>query len=82
MNFKWLLWLISMNVSCYYWRPLEVYTPNSNPEILFSDPAEGEPMQLRVSQINSAFVVVQDLDMIRKCVYHIFLLELLAQISL
>jgi hypothetical protein len=63
MNFKWLLWLISMNVSCYYWRPLEVYTPNSNPEILFSDPAEGEPMQLRVSQMNSAFVVVQDLDM-------------------
>ena len=63
MKSKWLLWLVSANVGCYYWRPLQVYTPNSTPEILFSDPAEGDPMQLRVSQTSSAFVVVQDLDL-------------------
>jgi hypothetical protein len=47
---------------CYYWRPLEVYTPNSPPEILYSDPAKGAAMQIRISQRNPAFVVAQDLD--------------------
>ena len=47
---------------CYYWQPLEIYTPNSPPEILYSDPAKGAPMQIRVSQNNPAFVVAQDPD--------------------
>ena len=32
---------IYVQSGCYYWRPLEVYTPNSPPEILYSDPAQG-----------------------------------------
>ena len=47
---------------CYYWRPLEVYTPNSPPEILYSDPAQGDPMQIRTSQSTPAFIVAQDPD--------------------
>ena len=47
---------------CYYWQPLEVYTPNSPPEILYSDPPQGAVMQIRTSQTNPAFIVAQDPD--------------------
>ena len=47
---------------CYYWRPILVVSPNSPPEILHSDPPFGEVMQLRLSNSNSAFVVVHDID--------------------
>ena len=46
---------------CYYWRPLEVYTPNSPPEILYSDPAQGAVMQIRTSQ-KIQLIVAQDTD--------------------
>jgi hypothetical protein len=59
-----LLGILAMNTQpgCYYWRPLEVYTPNSPPEILYSDPAQGAVMQIRTSQTNPAFIVAQDTD--------------------
>ena len=47
---------------CYYWRPILVVSPNTPPEILYSDPPFGDVMQLSLSTSNSAFVVVQDLD--------------------
>lgn len=53
---------ISSLSGCYYWQPLEIYTPNSSPEILYSDPALGATMQMRISQNNPAFVVAQDPD--------------------
>lgn len=59
---RWILLLFLFMNGCYYWRPLEVYTPNYPPEILYSDPSNGTTMQLQISQNNSAFVVVQDLD--------------------
>ena len=59
-----LLGILAMNTQsgCYYWRPLDVYTPNSPPEILYSDPAQGAVMQIRTSQTNPAFIVAQDTD--------------------
>jgi len=53
---------IPLSGGCYYWQPLEVYTPNSPPEILYSDPPMGATMQMRISQLNPAFVVAQDPD--------------------
>ena len=47
---------------CYYWQPLEVIDVNARPFILHSDPPIGEPLEITEQSLNTAFVVVQDLN--------------------